>query len=168
KSGMLAAEAIFATLARGDGGGHELHEYTRSLRTSWLWEELHRARNFSAGFSKLGRFGGAALAFVEHNLLAGHAPLTLRDRVPDHARLAPAAESPRIAYPAPDGVLSFDRLSSVYLANTRHDEDQPVHLLLGDPRLPVERNLPEYDEPAQRYCPAAVYEIVHEADGPRF
>ncbi|MBN1239329.1 MAG: electron transfer flavoprotein-ubiquinone oxidoreductase [Gammaproteobacteria bacterium] len=169
KTGMLAAEAIFAALARGDGGGHELHEYTRSVRASWVWDELHRARNFSAGFAKLGRLGGAALAFVEHNLLGGRTPLTLHDRVPDHAKLAHAADAPVIAYPAPDGVISFDRLSSVYLANTQHDEDQPVHLVLGDPELPIERNLPLYAEPAQRYCPAAVYEIVTEADGsPRF
>jgi electron-transferring-flavoprotein dehydrogenase len=169
KTGMLAAESVFAALARGDGGGHELHEYTHTVRASWVWEELHRSRNFSAGFAKLGRLGGAALAFVEHNLLGGRTPLTLRDREPDHARLVPAADAARIEYPAPDGVVSFDRLSSVHLANTQHDEDQPVHLLLDDATIPIERNLPTYDEPAQRYCPAAVYEIVTDATGaPRF
>jgi len=116
-----------------------------------------------------GTWLGGSLAFIEHNLLRGRVPYTLRNPMPDHATLARAASAEPIAYPAPDGVVSFDRLSSVYLSNTNHDEDQPNHLRLGDPELPIRENLPSYDEPAQRYCPAAVYEIVTSASGaPRF
>jgi len=169
KSGMLAAETVFEALAGGDDGGRELEAYGRRVRSSWLGAELRRARNFSAGFSRLGPLGGAALAFIEHNLLRGRAPYTLRDPVPDHARLARADAVAPIRYPPPDGVISFDRLSSVFLANTHHDEDQPNHLKLADPSVPIEQNLPLFDEPAQRYCPAAVYEVVNDAPGgPRF
>ena len=168
KSGMLAAEAVFDALAAGDPGGRILADYPERVRGSWLWTELYAARNFSAGFSRFGRFGGAALAFLEQNLLRGRAPWTLRDREPDRMKLRPAAAARRIDYPRPDGVLSFDRLSSVHLANIRHDEDQPCHLLLADPRVPLEQNLPRYDEPAQRYCPAGVYEVVNDGAGARF
>ncbi len=168
KSGLLAAEAVFEALAAGDPGGGVLTGFEQRVRRSWLWTELSAARNFGAGFSRFGRFGGAALAFVEQNLLRGRAPWTLRDPVPDRARLVRADAAPRIEYPPPDGVLSFDRLSSVHLANVHHDDDQPVHLRLVDPRTPIAKNLPRFDEPAQRYCPAGVYEIVVEAAGPRF
>lgn len=165
KSGMLAADAVHEALAAGDTGGGVLETYEERVRHSWLWEELYAARNFSAGFSRFGRLPGAALAFVEHNLLRGRAPWTLRDKVPDHARLRRADAAPHIDYPRPDGALSFDRMSSVFLASTRHDEDQPCHLLLADPQVPITRNLPEYDEPAQRYCPAGVYEVIRDAAG---
>ncbi len=165
KSGMVAAEAVHEALAAGDPGNGVLETFPERVRGSWLWDELLAARNFSAGFSRFGRLPGAALAFVEHNVLQGHAPWTLRDPVPDHARLVPARAAPRIRYPRPDGTVAFDRLSSVYLAGVRHDEDQPCHLELADPAVPIERNLPEFDEPAERYCPAGVYEIVRERDG---
>jgi electron-transferring-flavoprotein dehydrogenase len=164
KSGMLAAEAVFAALARGAHDA-ELTSYAASLHASWVFTELHAARNFSAGIAKLGTRLGAALAFVEHNVLRGRTPLTLRSRAPDHARLRTAADAKRIVYASPDGNVTFDRLSSVYLASTQHDEDQPCHLRLSDPALPIRENLPTYAEPAQRYCPAGVYEIVSGADG---
>jgi electron-transferring-flavoprotein dehydrogenase len=169
KSGLLAAEAVFDALAAGDAGRGILGAFEERVRHSWLWAELRAARNFSAGIARLGRVPGAALAFAEHNLLRGRAPWTLRDGVPDHATLRRADSAPPISYPRPDGVISFDCMSSVHLANTRHDEDQPCHLVLADPHLPVEQNLPAYDEPAQRYCPAGVYEIVaDEAGAPSF
>ena len=168
KSGLLAAEAVFEALAAGDPGGGVLTSYTERVRSSWIWPELRAARNFSAGFSRFGRLGGAALAFVEQNVLRGRVPWTLRDREHDRLKLRPAAQAPRIDYPRPDGVLSFDRPSSVHLSNVRHDEDQPCHLRLADPRVPIEHNLRRFDEPAQRYCPAGVYEVVDEPAGPRF
>ena len=112
---------------------------------------------------------GAALAFIEHNILFGHTPFTLHNRKPDNDSLKRADQAPKIDYPKPDGVISFDLLSSVYISNTNHEEDQPCHLKLADPSVPVERNLPRFDEPAQRYCPAGVYEIVEDSQGaPRF
>lgn len=165
KTGILAAESVFAALANGVDGQSELADYEKHVRESWVWDELHEARNFSAGFKKLGRFGGGALAFLEHNLLRGRSPFTLRDPEPDHAALERADEAAPIDYPPPDGVVSFDRLSSVFLASTEHDEDQPCHLKLANPDLPVTHNLPLYDEPAQRYCPAAVYEVVPDPGG---
>jgi electron-transferring-flavoprotein dehydrogenase len=166
KSGILAAEALFAEL----GSEHPAIEpvrYAAAVRDSWLQEELVRARNFSPALSRFGTFLGAALTFLEHNVLRGYLPLTLNHRKVDHA-LQRADQSRKIAYPKPDNRISFDRLSSVFLANIHHDEDQPAHLLLADPDLPVRENLPRYDEPAQRYCPAAVYEIVQQASGPTF
>lgn len=164
KSGMLAAEVVDEAVAAGDAG-RTLETYEERIRASWLWSELRAARNFSAGFSRFGRIPGAALAFVEHNVLRGRAPWTLRDPVPDHARLVTAGAAPRIDYPRPDGTVSFDRISSVFLASTSHDEDQPCHLRLADPNVPIEQNLPRFDEPAQRYCPAGVYEVVRAPDG---
>jgi electron-transferring-flavoprotein dehydrogenase len=171
KTGMLAAETVFDALRQaGDRQhGRELVEYPERVRASWVWEELYRARNFSPGQTKLGTFLGAALAFAEHNLLASRLPLTLHNGTPDHEGLRRAADSERISYPGPDGVISFDRLSSVYLSGTRHEEDQPVHLRLADAEVPIRDNLPAYDEPAQRYCPAGVYEVLDGDTGtPRF
>jgi electron-transferring-flavoprotein dehydrogenase len=166
KTGMLAAEAVFAALAcEGAAADNALASYTDRVRASWVWEELERGRNFAAGVAAFGPLLGGGLAFVEQNLLRRRAPWTLRNRVPDHLRLRRAAEAPRPAYPKPDGQVSFDRASSVYLASTAHDEDQPNHLQLADPSVPIAVNLPEYDEPAQRYCPAGVYEVVRGANG---
>jgi electron-transferring-flavoprotein dehydrogenase len=166
KSGMLAAETIFAALAKdGAAADAELDRYTERVRASWLWDELHRGRNFSAGVAKLGTFAGGALAFVEQNVLNGRAPWTLHNRVEDHARLRDAASSPRPQYSKPDGVVAFDRSSSVFVSNTAHEENQPCHLKLADPAVPIAVNLPRYDEPAQRYCPAGVYEVVADASG---
>ncbi len=168
KSGMLAAESLHAALRQAADAGEaprELVDYASRFRQSALHAELHTSRNFSAGFHALGFWLGSALVFLEHNVLRGRFPFTLRDRTADHLQLLPAAEAPRIEYPKPDGKISFDRLSSVFLSNTNHEEDQPCHLRLRDPSVPLTQNLPLYDEPAQRYCPAGVYEIVEEADG---
>jgi electron-transferring-flavoprotein dehydrogenase len=169
KSGMLAAETIYEALATGDQGGRELASYPERVQASWVGEELTTARNFSAGLTRLGAFAGGALAFLEHNVLRGRSPFTLRNPVPDHARLVRAADAAPIDYPKPDGVLSFDRLSSVFLSNTAHEENQPCHLRLADPAVPIAANLPQFAEPAQRYCPAAVYEVVRDPAGqPQF
>lgn len=168
KSGMLAAEVLFESLqgaADGTEPKKDLDSYAARFRASSLFAELYKTRNFSAGFHKLGFWLGSALVFVEHNILGGRFPMTFRDRTPDHAQLKPAARCPRIDYPKPDGRISFDKLSSVFLSNTNHEENQPCHLKLLDPSVPIEKNLPLYDEPAQRYCPAGVYEVVAEADG---
>ena len=168
KSGMLAAEVLFESLqgaADGTEPKKDLDSYAARFRASSLFAELYKTRNFSAGFHKLGFWLGSALVFVEHNILGGRFPMTFRDRTPDHAQLKPAARCPRIDYPKPDGRISFDKLSSVFLSNTNHEENQPCHLKLLDPSVPIEKNLSLYDEPAQRYCPAGVYEVVAEADG---
>ena len=161
RSGMLAAESLFAAL----GQGAAETDYSQRFQTSALREELHRARNFGGAFHKIGFWLGSAFTWVEHNLFGGRMPLTLRDRDQDHCQLQPAGESEPIDYPKPDGVLSFDKLSSVYLSNTNHEEDQPCHLELRDDTIPIGVNLPLYDEPAQRYCPAGVYEVVEGDDG---
>jgi electron-transferring-flavoprotein dehydrogenase len=168
KSGMLAAESIFAALQGGDSAEPELNSYASAVRESWIYDELHRGRNFSPALHKLGTFAGAAFAFADQNIFRGKLPFTLHDRVPDHATLQKAGEAPVINYPKPDGVVTFDRLSSVFLSSTNHEEDQPSHLKLKDASIPVQSNLPAYDEPAQRYCPAAVYEIVTENGEPKF
>lgn len=169
KTGMLAAEAVHEALAGGDPGGADLASFGDKVRASWVWDELHQARNFSSGLTRFGALAGGALAFLEHNLLGGRSPVTLRNRVPDHARLVDAAAATPIRYPKPDGAVSFDRASSVFLSSTAHAEDQPVHLKLADPAVPIASNLPRYDEPAQRYCPAGVYEIERDASGaPQF
>jgi len=168
KSGMLAAEAIVADLADNAAGGRDLEDYASLFRDSWLHAELYAARNFSAGIARFGTLVGGALAFFEHNVLRGHSPLQLRNGAADHSVLQPADSAPRMDYPKPDGVVSFDRLSSVHLSNVEHDDDQPCHLVLADPDVPLRDNLPRFYEPAQRYCPAAVYEVVTVADEPRF
>ncbi|UAW99852.1 electron transfer flavoprotein-ubiquinone oxidoreductase [Halopseudomonas nanhaiensis] len=169
KSGMLAADAILEALAGGSEGGDLLNGYVEKFKSSWVYDELYRSRNFGPAIHKFGAFFGGAFNFVDQNIFSGKSPVTLRDLTPDYACLKKADEAPKIEYPRPDGVLSFDKLSSVFLSNTNHEEDQPVHLKLKDPSIPIEKNLPLYDEPAQRYCPAGVYEVV-EADngGKRF
>ncbi len=169
KSGMLAAETIVAALGlEGAAADAELERYDERVRSSWIGEELRFGRNFAPGVARLGTLFGGALGFVEQNLLAGRAPWTLENPVPDHARLLEARNARRLRYPKPDGVATFDRSSSVFLSSTVHEEDQPCHLRLADPRVPLEVNLPRYDEPAQRYCPAGVYEVVRDAAGTRF
>ena len=165
KTGMLAAESVFEALSSGDAGMGVLEGYPEKLRASWVHEELHKARNFRPAFAKWGVIGGTLYGGLDLKLLGGRAPWTLHHRTPDHARLKPAAEAPKIDYPKPDGVVSFDKTSSVYLSNTNHEEDQPVHLLLKDPAVPVEHNLALFDAPEERFCPAGVYEIVRAADG---
>jgi electron-transferring-flavoprotein dehydrogenase len=126
---------------------------------------LYRDRNFGAAMHKFGILFGAAFNYIDQNIFVGKSPITLHDNTPDYTTLKPAAESRKIEYPRPDGVLSFDKLSSVFLSSTNHEEDQPVHLKLTDPSIPIGKNLPMYDEPAQRYCPAGVYEVIAAADG---
>jgi electron-transferring-flavoprotein dehydrogenase len=167
KSGMLAAESIYPSLAAAQPEP-EPAGYGSAIRESWVYDELYRARNFGPGLHKFGTFLGAAFTFVDQNLFRGRLPFTLRNTEPDHESLAKAKDAQPIEYPKPDGVITFDRLSSVYLSSTNHEEDQPSHLKLRDADVPVLHNLPEYDEPAQRYCPAGVYEIVDEGGTPRF
>ncbi|MFJ4452749.1 electron transfer flavoprotein-ubiquinone oxidoreductase [Pseudomonas sp. NPDC089392] len=165
KSGMLAAEAVAAALAAGREGGDMLDGYVEGFKASWLYDELFRSRNFGPALHKFGALVGGAFNFIDQNIFSGKLPFTLHDNKPDHACLKPAAECTRIAYPRPDGKLSFDKLSSVFLSNTNHEEEQPCHLRLTDPDVPLNWNLPRYDEPAQRYCPAGVYEVVTQDDG---
>ena len=165
KSGMLAAEGLFEGMQQADAPA-VLDAYQRKFASSWLYDELHRARNCGPAVHRFGTFFGAAFSWFDQ-LFGGRLPFTLKDATPDHATLKPAEKAPRIEYPKPDNVLTFDRLSSVFLSNTFHEEDQPSHLLLADPDTPVQFNLPQYDEPAQRYCPAGVYEIVRDAQGTR-
>ena len=165
KSGMLAAEAAADALLAGREGGDELTAYQEGFKNSWLYDELYKSRNFGAAIHKWGAIMGGAFNFIDQNIFGGKIPFTLHDSKPDHACLKPAAEAKKIDYPKPDGKLSFDKLSSVFLSNTNHEEDQPIHLRLTDPNVPIEKNLPLYDEPAQRYCPAGVYEVVSNDDG---
>jgi electron-transferring-flavoprotein dehydrogenase len=168
KSGMLAADAVFNALASGAQGGTVLDSYPEMFKSSWLYDELYEARNAAPAIHKFGTLFGSAFTWVDQTFMRGHAPFTLSDPTPDHATLAKASEAKPIDYPKPDNVLSFDKLSSVFLSNTNHEEDQPCHLVLKDPTIPIAKNLPEYDEPAQRYCPAGVYEVVEEGGKPRF
>ena len=165
KSGMLAAEAVAEHLAAGSDGADIPENYPRTFRDSWLHEELYRSRNFGPAIHRFGTLLGGAFNYLDQNLFGGRIPLTLHDRTPDHACLKPAAGATRRDYPRPDGRLSFDKPSSVFLSNTNHAENQPLHLTLKDPDVPLGKNLPLYDEPAQRYCPAGVYEIVDDKDG---
>jgi electron-transferring-flavoprotein dehydrogenase len=168
KTGMLAAESIYESLSADGDGYLELSSYEESVKASWVHEELHKTRNLSPSLHKWGTFFGAAFTFVDQNIFRGRLPFTLHNKDPDHESLKKAHDSKVIHYAKPDGIISFDRLSSVFLSSTNHEEDQPSHLKLRDASIPIEYNLPEFDEPAQRYCPAGVYEIV-DADGqPKF
>ena len=168
KTGMLAAESVFEALAGGDEGYGVLEAYETRVRNSWVQDEMYRGRNFAPSLHKFGNFFGAAFTFIDQNIFRGKLPFTLRDPHADHDSLSKASDAKRIDYPKPDGVISFDRLSSVFLSGTNHEEDQPSHLKLKDVSIPVDYNLPEFDEPAQRYCPAGVYEIVTDNGKPRF
>ena len=161
KSGMMAAESVFEAIREGRGGD-TLEAYPRRFRESWVYDELHRARNFRPAFRR-GLLFGTLYGGLDLKVLRGLAPWTFRHH-PDHTRLKKAADCPGIDYPKPDGEVTFDRLSSVFLSNTNHEEDQPVHLTLKDESVPIEVNLAEYDAPEQRYCPAGVYEIVGQDD----
>jgi electron-transferring-flavoprotein dehydrogenase len=163
KSGMLAAEAIAEALAAGRTAD-ELSAYPEAFRASWLHDELHRARNFKPWMSK-GLVLGTLMVGFDQVVLGGKAPWTLHHRHADHETLTGKREAEPIAYPKPDGVITFDRLSSVFVSNTNHEENQPAHLTLKDPDVPIRINLDRYDAPEQRYCPAGVYEIVRDADG---
>lgn len=168
KSGMLAAEAIVTALANNSEGDKDLHTFDDIFQQSWLFEELYGSRNFGPAMHKLGTFMGGAFNFIEQNIFRGKLPLTLHDRKPDHLQLLPADQCQKIEYSKPDGLISFDILSSVFLSNTNHEEDQPCHLVLKDASIPINENLKRYAEPAQRYCPAGVYEVLETVEGPSF
>ncbi|OGA52552.1 MAG: electron transfer flavoprotein-ubiquinone oxidoreductase [Betaproteobacteria bacterium RIFCSPLOWO2_12_FULL_62_58] len=163
KSGMLAAEATFTALVSGRSGD-ELSDYPDAFRASWLHDELYRARNFKPWMSR-GLLTGTLMVGIDQVVFGGKAPWTLRHRHADHETLKTRHEARPIEYPKPDGVITFDRLSSVFISNTNHNEDQPCHLTLRDETVPIKVNLELYDAPEQRYCPAGVYEIVRDADG---
>jgi electron-transferring-flavoprotein dehydrogenase len=163
KSGMLAAEAAFAAL-KANRRGDELVSYPKAFEASWLHTELHKARNFSPGMAK-GLTTGTLLFGIDQIVFRGKAPWTLHHAHADHETLKSAADCTPIQYPKPDGVISFDRLSSVFISNTNHEEDQPAHLTLKNATVPVDTNLRLYDGPESRYCPAGVYEYVEKTDG---
>lgn len=167
KSGILAAEEVAAALM-SDNPVADLANFEARISASWLGKELKSSRNFAGYMHTFGALIGSAAVWFDQTIMRGNMPFTLRDRKPDHACLKPAAESKKIDYPKPDNVLTFDRLSSVFLSNTNHEEDQPCHLQLMDTAVPIQVNLPMYDEPAQRYCPAGVYEVITDGDEPRF
>ncbi|MBV1906846.1 MAG: electron transfer flavoprotein-ubiquinone oxidoreductase [Pseudomonadales bacterium] len=168
KSGMLAADSVYEALKAGSEGGEELTSYPDKVKKSWLYEELHRSRNIGPALHKFGILLGSSFAVMDQAVFKGKLPFTFNDPKPDHATLKLASKSKKIDYPKPDGALSFDKLSSVFLSSTNHEEDQPCHLQLSDPTIPLTKNLPDFDEPAQRYCPAGVYEFVEDDGEKRF
>jgi electron-transferring-flavoprotein dehydrogenase len=169
KTGMLAAEAAFVALKGGATGRDELKAYPEAYRHSWVYTDLYKVRNAKPAWSKFGTWLGNAYSGVDLwlNSIGLGVPWTLRHGKADNETLKPAAECRKIEYPKPDGKLTFDKLSSVFISNTNHEEDQPIHLTLRDPSIPITVNLARYDAPEQRYCPAGVYEIVQEGAGPR-
>ena len=167
KSGMLAAESIFNALKAGSGGGEELESYPQAFKNSWLYKELYAVRNTTSWQHKFGLIIGMSLVFIDQVIFRGRFPFSVREPNHDYAAMKLASDTTKPDYPKPDGIISFDKLSSVFITNTAHEEDQPCHLKLKDSDLPISSNLPLYDEPAQRYCPAGVYEVIEEEDGSR-
>jgi len=165
KSGMLAAESVYEALSGGDQGGSNLIDYEQRFSDSWLHQELYASRNFGPALHKFGPIMGGSINWLDQVVSRGKLPLTLHDTKQDHECLQPASDYKPIDYPKPDGSISFDKLSSVFLSNTNHTENQPCHLHLSDPDLPIRENLPRFAEPAQRYCPAGVYEILDDDEG---
>lgn len=165
KSGMIAAETIAEDLAKNESGGKDLLQYADNFKDSWAYEELHQSRNFGPALHKWGAFIGGAYNYIEQNIFSGKLPFNLTDNQADHTQLKPATECSVINYTKPDDKLSFDKLSSVFLSNTNHEEDQPCHLTLKDTSVPIDTNLKIYDAPEQRYCPAGVYEIIGQEEG---
>ncbi|HTI82673.1 MAG TPA: electron transfer flavoprotein-ubiquinone oxidoreductase, partial [Acetobacteraceae bacterium] len=163
KSGMVAAETVAEALAAG--GTQDLANYETKLRESWVWDELSLVRNVRPSFAKFGLWGGLAYSAIDTYLLRGKAPWTFHHAHPDNDSLLDAQSAPRIEYPRPDGVLTFDRLSSVFISNTNHEENQPAHLQLADPGLAISLNWQRFRSPEARYCPAGVYEIVGADEG---
>ncbi|MBR7889945.1 electron transfer flavoprotein-ubiquinone oxidoreductase [Marinomonas sp. A79] len=159
KSGLLAADSVFDALQSASPPA-ELSEFNNLIRQSWLGEELQQARNFVPVMHKLGTFWGGAYNWLDQNIFSGALPFSFHDTAADHACTELAEKHRPPIYPKADGVLSFDKLSSVFLSNTNHEEDQPCHLQLKDPNVPIHSNLLKFAEPAQRYCPAGVYEVV--------
>jgi electron-transferring-flavoprotein dehydrogenase len=167
KSGMLAAEAVFEAIEQ-EQANTDITSYQAKFEASWLYEELFSSRNFGPAMHKLGKFVGGAYNTLDQNFFGGKLPLQFKDNTPDHATLLPASSCDKIEYPKYDNELSFDKLSSVFLSNTNHEESQPCHLKLADATIPVTVNLTDFDEPAQRYCPAGVYEIDNTEAQPKF
>lgn len=168
KSGIVAAETIATALANDDTA-RSLDEYDSNFLSSWAGEELQRSKNWGPALHKFGMYLGGAYNYVDQNFFGGRLPLNLRDDTPDHATLKRADACRPVDYPKPDGKLTFDKPSSVFLSNTNHEDGQPVHLKLTDPTVPITVNLPAYLEPAQRYCPVGVYEVVEDdAGAPEF
>ena len=165
KSGMLAAEAVFGLIKQesSNDGSLEAFGYEQALKSSWVWPELYRVRNIRPAF-RWGLWPALVYSAIDSYLLRGRAPWTFHHE-PDHKSLHKSHDCKPINYPNPDGKISFDRLSSVYLSNTNHEENQPVHLKLRDTSVPITLNLPNYEAPEQRFCPAGVYEILREDDG---
>ena len=165
KSGLIAGDHIFENI-------HNDIEtditYDDRILSSWIYTELHKSRNFGPIFHKFGALIGAFFNAIDQFIFRGNLPFTLNNTVPDHECLKKSSEVTKIEYPKPDGIFSFDKPSSVYLSNTNHEEDQPCHLQLKDPSIPISVNLPMYDEPAQRYCPAGVYEVVRKDGEDKF
>lgn len=165
KTGMLAAEAIMESMLAGDISSKEISLLDEKYKASWVFDELYKTRNFGPALHKFGTIIGGSFAWLDQNIFAGKLPFTWHNTTPDHETLKPAALAKAPAYPKPDGKLTFDKLSSVFLSSTNHEEAQPCHLKLTDPSIPIRQNLPLYDEPAQRYCPAGVYEVVADDNG---
>jgi len=165
KSGMLAAEGIFKQM-QSESPEAEIANYEGHLKDSWVGQELRKVRNIRPAFAKWGLWGGMAYAALDTYFLRGKAPWTFGHHA-DHAQTEPAAGCEKIDYPKPDGQVSFDILSSVFLSNTNHEEDQPSHLTLKNDKVMIDVNYNEYASPETRYCPANVYEIVEEAEGPK-
>ena len=163
KSGMLAAETVFDAIQNNNLDA-DLETYEETFDSSWIQTDLYKSRNMTPLLHKYGTWIGGILMAIEQFLFRGRYPFTLTHKTPDYACMKKASECEKIDYPKPDGKISFDKLSSVFLSNTNHEEDQPCHLTLKDSSIPINVNLPTYDEPAQRYCPAGVYEVV-EKDG---
>ncbi len=164
KSGMVAAEAVFEALQKDDSPGQEVTAYLDGLKKSWIWDELYRVRNIRPAMAKWGLWGGMAYSALDTYIFRGKAPWTFNNHA-DHEQIGKKTDFRPIEYPKPDGKLTFDKLSSVFISNTNHEEDQPSHLTLKDQSVPVQVNLEHYDAPEQRYCPAGVYEIVRDDDG---
>jgi electron-transferring-flavoprotein dehydrogenase len=172
KSGMLAAEAIAQALIGSEGvaveGKQDLTSFTELYKDSWLYDELYNTRNFGPAMHKFGTMLGGAYNMVDQNYFGGKLPFNFKDDTLDYDQLKPAADMPVINYSKPDNKLSFDKLSSVFLSNTNHEEEQPCHLKLKDMDIPINVNLAKFDEPAQRYCPAGVYEVEETEEGKKF
>ena len=165
KSGLIAGDHIFENI---NSDIQTDISYDDRIQSSWIYTELYKSRNFGPIFHKFGALLGAFLNALDQFIFRGKLPFTLNNPVPDHECLKKSSEVTKIEYPKPDGIFSFDKLSSVYLSNTNHEEDQPCHLQLKDPSIPIAINLPMYDEPAQRYCPAGVYEVVRKDGEDKF
>lgn len=164
KSGMLAAEAIFEAIQAGSAHT-ELTSFTEKFEQSWVFEELYRSRNFGGAVHKWGTMLGGAYNTLDQNFFGGKLPFKIKDWRPDHQGMETVEQAEPLHYPKPDNQISFDRNSSVFLSNTNHEEDQPCHLQLKDASIPISVNLPKWAEPAQRYCPAGVYEVVEDDHG---